>query len=319
MRYYGALRKEIPLTFWAMMAGTLAITGVGMHRRVRLRRLLFEGRDPRERVRQRHGPWQHRLLARRVRRAADQLLFVAADVPDLLRQAALGGAASISSTRSTATTTIARRGADRRQRRTITAMPHGRRHRRLSPARKPVDDAGAARPAVARRGVRRASCSTTRSSRRGRRGSGTAASSFDEHLIHAMHEVPLWVKLIAVRRDAGRAAIAYRTTSARPDAPARVRRAVRPACTASCSTSGISTSSTTSCSCARRSGSAGCSGSAATSGIIDRFGPHGAARAGRRWATASPRGCSRAISTSYALVMLLGLVGRSAGRSGERR
>jgi|TARA_R100001244_G_scaffold20643_8_gene21669 NADH-quinone oxidoreductase subunit L len=30
MRYYGGLRKEIPLTFWAMMAGTLAITGVGI-------------------------------------------------------------------------------------------------------------------------------------------------------------------------------------------------------------------------------------------------------------------------------------------------
>ncbi|MEZ5688815.1 MAG: NADH-quinone oxidoreductase subunit L [Caenibius sp.] len=30
MRYYGALRKHIPLTFWAMMAGTLAITGVGI-------------------------------------------------------------------------------------------------------------------------------------------------------------------------------------------------------------------------------------------------------------------------------------------------
>jgi NADH-quinone oxidoreductase subunit L len=30
MRYYGALRREIPLTFWAMLAGTLAITGVGI-------------------------------------------------------------------------------------------------------------------------------------------------------------------------------------------------------------------------------------------------------------------------------------------------
>ncbi|HVK92851.1 MAG TPA: NADH-quinone oxidoreductase subunit L [Mycoplana sp.] len=30
MRYYGALRKEIPFTFWAMVAGTLAITGVGI-------------------------------------------------------------------------------------------------------------------------------------------------------------------------------------------------------------------------------------------------------------------------------------------------
>ena len=30
MRYYGDLRKRIPITFWAMMAGTLAITGVGI-------------------------------------------------------------------------------------------------------------------------------------------------------------------------------------------------------------------------------------------------------------------------------------------------
>src|SRR4051795_5408222 len=30
MRYYGALRKEIPFTFWVMVIGTLAITGVGL-------------------------------------------------------------------------------------------------------------------------------------------------------------------------------------------------------------------------------------------------------------------------------------------------
>ena len=30
MRYYGGLRKHIPITFWAMTAGTLAITGVGL-------------------------------------------------------------------------------------------------------------------------------------------------------------------------------------------------------------------------------------------------------------------------------------------------
>ena len=30
MRYYGALRKEIPVTFWAMLIGTVAITGVGI-------------------------------------------------------------------------------------------------------------------------------------------------------------------------------------------------------------------------------------------------------------------------------------------------
>jgi len=31
MRYYGALRHRIPITFWAMMIGTLAITGVGIY------------------------------------------------------------------------------------------------------------------------------------------------------------------------------------------------------------------------------------------------------------------------------------------------
>ncbi|MEL1250178.1 NADH-quinone oxidoreductase subunit L [Aurantiacibacter gilvus] len=31
MRYYGGLRKEIPITFWAMLFGTLAITGVGVY------------------------------------------------------------------------------------------------------------------------------------------------------------------------------------------------------------------------------------------------------------------------------------------------
>ena len=30
MRFYGGLRKSIPFTFWAMMAGTLSITGVGV-------------------------------------------------------------------------------------------------------------------------------------------------------------------------------------------------------------------------------------------------------------------------------------------------
>ncbi|HSG32914.1 MAG TPA: NADH-quinone oxidoreductase subunit L, partial [Sphingomonadaceae bacterium] len=30
MRYYGDLRKQIPFTFWAMLIGTLAITGVGV-------------------------------------------------------------------------------------------------------------------------------------------------------------------------------------------------------------------------------------------------------------------------------------------------
>ncbi len=31
MRYYGGLRKHIPITFWAMLLGTLAITGLGVY------------------------------------------------------------------------------------------------------------------------------------------------------------------------------------------------------------------------------------------------------------------------------------------------
>jgi NADH-quinone oxidoreductase subunit L len=31
MRYYGGLRQKIPITFWAMLIGTLAITGVGIY------------------------------------------------------------------------------------------------------------------------------------------------------------------------------------------------------------------------------------------------------------------------------------------------
>ena len=90
MRYYGGLRKEIPITFWVMVAGTLAITGVGFGGDW-LRRLLVEGRDPRERLGKRLGAGHDRLLDRRARRAADQFLQLAADLPDLLRRAALGG------------------------------------------------------------------------------------------------------------------------------------------------------------------------------------------------------------------------------------
>ena len=89
MRFYGGLRKEIPLTFWVMVIGTLAITGVGIlgvgfagfHSKDAILESAFaSGTRPR----------RDRLLGRRVRGAADQLLLLAPDVPDLLRQAALG-------------------------------------------------------------------------------------------------------------------------------------------------------------------------------------------------------------------------------------
>jgi NADH-quinone oxidoreductase subunit L len=43
MRFYGALRKEIPFTFWAMTIGTLAITGVGIVQVAGLPSLGFAG------------------------------------------------------------------------------------------------------------------------------------------------------------------------------------------------------------------------------------------------------------------------------------
>jgi NADH:ubiquinone oxidoreductase subunit 5 (subunit L)/multisubunit Na+/H+ antiporter MnhA subunit len=79
MRFYGALRRHIPLTFWAMMAGTLAITGVGV-----IGLFGFAGFWS-------HDIGRHRLRGRGFRGAADKLLFVAADVPHLLWRGALGG------------------------------------------------------------------------------------------------------------------------------------------------------------------------------------------------------------------------------------
>ena len=75
MRYYGALRKEIPITFWAMIAGTLAITGVGMFGvsaspAIYSKDAIIESAFASGTV---HGT--RRLLHRRVRRAADQLLL----------------------------------------------------------------------------------------------------------------------------------------------------------------------------------------------------------------------------------------------------
>jgi len=43
MRFYGGLRKHIPITFWAMTAGTLAITGVGLIQVAGLPSLGFAG------------------------------------------------------------------------------------------------------------------------------------------------------------------------------------------------------------------------------------------------------------------------------------
>ena len=59
--------------------------------RVRVCRVLLEGFDPGGGLRQRDGAWPGGLLPGEPRGAADELLFVAADLPDVLRQGALGG------------------------------------------------------------------------------------------------------------------------------------------------------------------------------------------------------------------------------------
>ena len=91
MRFYGALRKEIPLTFWAMIAGTLAITGVGI-----VGVFGFAGFYSKDAILESafasgtgHGSIAFFLGA--FAALLTSFYSLAADLPDLLRQAALGG------------------------------------------------------------------------------------------------------------------------------------------------------------------------------------------------------------------------------------
>ncbi len=92
MRNYGGLRKKIPYTFWAMMIGTLAITGVGIPRSRRcadrLRRVPQQGCDHRERLCRRNRMSTFAFWDAGDRGAVHQLLLLAADVHDLLRRGA---------------------------------------------------------------------------------------------------------------------------------------------------------------------------------------------------------------------------------------
>ena len=57
MRNYGGLKHKLPMTFYAMLIGTLAITGVGIPlTTIGLRRLRVEGCDHRKRIRVRARP-----------------------------------------------------------------------------------------------------------------------------------------------------------------------------------------------------------------------------------------------------------------------
>ena len=92
MRFYGGLRKEIPITFWVMMAGTLAITGVGIDvggigfagfysKDAIIESACASGTVARARSPSGSGVFAALLTS---------FYSLAADVPDLLGQAALG-------------------------------------------------------------------------------------------------------------------------------------------------------------------------------------------------------------------------------------
>ena len=85
----------------------------------------------------------------------------------------------------------------------------------------------------------------------------------DNKILEEMENVPWLVSLLPFLMMAAGFVVAYYMYMV-TGAPRRGSRAAIRCSTASCSTSGISTSSTISCSCGPRSGSAGCSGRAAT-------------------------------------------------------
>jgi NADH-quinone oxidoreductase subunit L len=76
--------------------------------------------------------------------------------------------------------------------------------------------------------VLRASCSTMPSSAKAPATSGRAASPSAEHLIHAMHEVPTWVKWAPFAVMATGLAVAWYGYIRQHEVPGGVRRAVRP-------------------------------------------------------------------------------------------
>ena len=90
MRAYGGLRKKMPFTFWMMIVGTLAITGVGIPFSADLFGIPigFAGFDSKDAIIESVYAvgLDVRLLAAGDRRRLHRLLFLAADLHDLLRR-----------------------------------------------------------------------------------------------------------------------------------------------------------------------------------------------------------------------------------------
>ena len=163
---------------------------------------------------------------------------------------------------------------------------------------------------VVRRAVRRPDLQGLLHRPRLSRHSGRARSVFgaDNHILNEMHEIPCIGRRCcpSLMMVGGFVSRSTMSISSRRETPARLAARFNGALPASCSTNGTSTSSMTSCSCARPSGSAACSGRAATARSST-----GSAR------TASPPACSTAragssscrpaTSINYAFAMLIGL------------
>ena len=94
-------------------------------------------------------------------------------------------------------------------------------------------------------------------------------------IIDAIHHVPLLVKVTPFVMMLIGFAVAYHVLYPRSAHPGAARARTTSSCTASCSTSGISTSCTTSSSCARPSGSATTLWKRGDGWLIDGFGPDG--------------------------------------------
>ncbi len=115
LRNMGGLRRYMPITYWTMVVGSLALCGIPP-----VRRLLLQGRDHRGRSRLDGSRALVRVLHRRRWRLRDGLLHIPASVPGFPRQAALRGR---------------RLRARRSQRRWSTQGKSGRRYRAARPAR----------------------------------------------------------------------------------------------------------------------------------------------------------------------------------------
>ncbi len=180
MRYYGGLRKEIPFTFWAMLAGTLAITGVGVYRCAGFAGFWSKDAILEVGLCRRTASCSYTAFWLGTHcRAADQFLQLAADVPDLLGQAPLDQSEHIQH----AVHETPRSGGRR--------SPLAGYHPHESPWSMLVPLGLLSLGAVAAGWLFSHAFLESEAS-------GPGSIAYNEHLMHAMHEVPMLVKYAAI-------------------------------------------------------------------------------------------------------------------------